>query len=320
MYSGHSAFDFDNNLNDELLDNRWHMLTIVTSTINASSGTYRQSVFIDGILEEQKENSILRFVGNTPMLIGNGFDGQLDNVRIYNVPLTPDQIGIIYDSENAEEDTGPELVNVSKHLMNYYNFDDQDGRDVMGNSDGAVSPSVTFVNSSPNGGGHSASFPAGGIGAMSVDKSYLGKINSFTICFWFKSSTGNSAPIISQGSRDENRNSIGIYSGVVYSGHDAWPLSGNISTTLYDGNWHFITITNARVNPPSGSSNNQVLYVDGFLVRSESNSILNFDGGAFLQIGSNSRGTFLNGELDNIRFYNRALSNSDVNNIFISER
>ncbi len=96
--------------NQNYADNKWHS---VVATLNSASGIITSSqmkIYVDNILVSQTQysqgnvNSAIAPISNTlPIVIGNVngngdyFQGSLDDVRIYNKPLTSNEITALYN-------------------------------------------------------------------------------------------------------------------------------------------------------------------------------------------------------------------------------
>ena len=81
-----------------ILDNNWHMLTLVVDRTNQKAYSYT-----DGVLSTTP-NNISSLIGdisppNNLFLGGTSyFNGQIDDVRIYNYALTAEQIKTVYNN------------------------------------------------------------------------------------------------------------------------------------------------------------------------------------------------------------------------------
>ena len=140
--------------------------------------------------------------------------------------------------------------------------------------------------------------------------------SDFTIAAWVKrQATGAEHNILSK-----------TASGAWVSGGKEFYISGSDNTLGFgcfgigpdvhstgtitdDGLWHYVTVTF------TDSSNTVRLYIDGVL---SGNGTLNLPadvGSHAIRIGSNPGGTFFRGALDEVRVFNRALSQSEIQNV-----
>jgi uncharacterized membrane protein len=140
----------------------------------------------------------------------------------------------------------------------------------------------------------------------------LNLINEKTISFWIKTTQTTQASLM------DKVNSAAPYNGYgmvlnrlgagkidVYCGESiGWTTLGN-SIFLNDGAFHFITITTSA---PAG-----VLYVDGLWVQNFNYSATTDNSALPLYIGAAAGGGyFFNGIIDEVRIFNRVLTNDEV--------
>jgi hypothetical protein len=76
-----------------IIDNNWHHIL----------GTYDGSVmklYVDGVLSKTEDKWFPGDIayGNYDLYIGDSFNGQIDDVRIYNYALTPTQVKTLYNN------------------------------------------------------------------------------------------------------------------------------------------------------------------------------------------------------------------------------
>jgi photosystem II stability/assembly factor-like uncharacterized protein len=89
--------DLNTNLISEtaITDNNWHLATVSYSDLN--SNNFR--LYLDGVLDANKtETRTSGFLGGK-LIVGNGFEGTLDEFRIYDIALSPEQISADYNLE-----------------------------------------------------------------------------------------------------------------------------------------------------------------------------------------------------------------------------
>ena len=75
--------------------NRYNHL-VVTVDSNNTVRLYR-----DGVQRNVDENAAID-IGSTPLMnymLGNGFEGHLDDIRVYKVALNPNQVTTLYNLE-----------------------------------------------------------------------------------------------------------------------------------------------------------------------------------------------------------------------------
>ncbi|MFN7161311.1 MAG: LamG-like jellyroll fold domain-containing protein [Candidatus Gracilibacteria bacterium] len=148
----------------------------------------------------------------------------------------------------------------------------------------------------------------------------------FSISLWFKAtSTGNHQALFSKegsapnfphyGIRIDPNNKLSAFAtdcgtGVCGYGTSRHGVTGN--TTVTDNSWHHVVFVK------NGAE--QTLYLDNILDGSLSEGPWNTDSTAPLTIGSQQglAGTFVDGRIDDIRFFNRALSAQETTDLYHS--
>ena len=145
---------------------------------------------------------------------------------------------------------------------------------------------------------NSSSFPAG-----NSDRS---------VSAWFKTNNaGNYNILLSYGSPQEN-SSFGL--SVTNSGDIEFAAYSNDfqgNTFVADGNWHHVVGVNS-------SNNGRSLYLDGILIATNSNPINTQTENSELKIGewTVSFGGSMNGQIDAVGIWNRALSDAEVAELY----
>lgn len=220
----------------------------------------------------------------------------------------------------AFNSTDPEEIPVTKGLLVYYNFNDDNADNALGSSaNGNLTgdPKPTFIIDTPSGKGKALS--------MSLDQqsveipiSVLKGKNAFSIGMWVKdfgtgplfSTVGNSLSSPSLYITSDSKLKVYHYSDYYYK---------EMSTSLGDyqgSSWHHIMVT--------GSKDKQVvLYIDGR--RMDATGISTMEaGGTRMQIGGNAYGYFNAWadpmKIDNVRIHSMMLTDSDVATIYNAEK
>lgn len=93
--SGYGLWDDPWNMDANLPNDttNWHHLVITVD----SSNTVR--LYRDGVQRNEDVNATID-IGSTPLMnyiLGNGFEGHLDDIRMYNVALNPNQVSTLYN-------------------------------------------------------------------------------------------------------------------------------------------------------------------------------------------------------------------------------
>jgi hypothetical protein len=91
VYYTSYTYYFDLDVSGLLLDGNWHLLNITRN-----GNTFK--LYIDGVYYANYTYSYTNN-NNSPMFIGNGFTGKMDNFRVYNRELTQSEITEIYNAK-----------------------------------------------------------------------------------------------------------------------------------------------------------------------------------------------------------------------------
>ena len=147
---------------------------------------------------------------------------------------------------------------------------------------------------------------------ISIPTLYLGN-GDWSVSVWIKTSSGVEKSIISNASGGPVQNFIGINTyKILYRHYDnTWLYKYGTSTVISDNNWHHLVWTN---------HNNKTidLYVDGIKeVTAVSSALSSSNGGPVDRLGGAwSAGYLWIGSLDDIRAYDRTLSEIEVKSIY----
>ncbi|MDD4924654.1 MAG: LamG domain-containing protein, partial [Dehalococcoidales bacterium] len=128
----------------ELFDFKWHYVSAVADRDG------RAAIYIDGIIENSSDIVSIGDIDNTsPLTIGwysgsgaeTGFDGLIDDVRIYNYARTAEQIREDYNAGNAayfgpvgQECKDDPASCMTRGLVGYWNFNEGDGKTIYDGS------------------------------------------------------------------------------------------------------------------------------------------------------------------------------------------
>ena len=314
----------------DLSDNNWHHIVGVWGP----SGKY---LYVDGALVANNTDGIQSSTGSMPYLtIGEGdpgcsnsparqyFNGSIDDVRVYNRSLSSTEINKLYTF-------GVQTVNASRNttggsldsgLVGLWSFD---GKDLNG--------TTAYDRSGSGNNGTLTNGPLPAIGKMGQGLKFDGTddlvsipssssfafgTGEFSIAAWIKTTATPLScwtSFVSIGGGYSAANSINLYApgtGAVPTGSVAVILNAvnptmRSTTLVNDGLWHHIIVTR--------NSGGAKLYVDKVLEDSAATSI-NVPASS-MRIGSDqSCGTYLNGSVDDVRVYNRALSSAEAQNLY----
>ncbi len=285
-------------------NNKWHF-GVYTS--NGVTSTF----YIDGVLDKQIAQT--RVAGSSGSFIGYGgevadwWNGSIDDVRIYSRALSASEIMQLYKMGggkiNKTDATRPSLLS---GLVGWWTMD---GKDVTANT-------TTDKSGSGNDGTRTAVTPVPGkIGQamkfngtnswINVGQAGATLTNNFTLSAWFKTTVNNVRLIARRPSSTQwdyyiQTNALCIY-------NNATSLCG--SKVITDGKWHLGMVV---VN-----GGNVQFYADG--VPDGTASAMSFStqtGDTNIGSIQNGAAGLMNGSLDDVRVYNRALSAREVMQLY----
>jgi hypothetical protein len=256
------------------------------------------------------------FINDAPLTIGGTFDnyvvgGAIDDVRIYNAALTPGEIAAQYAA-----DVPPPPPNVGG-LVAYYKFNGGNAGDNSGNGlDGVVAGAepTTDRDGRKN---KALAFDGADDRVNLGNPSQLNFAGNFTLSAWIKMdgaqvdkyvvakydfnfSTGTSSQFCYGLGTDGIANAYG------FVGSSSGFVDLRAGPSLNDGSWHAIAFAYQGADTIR-------LYVDGVLVGSRPVPVQPpFVNAVPVTIGSQSLGQGFGGSIDEVRIYNKALSDNEV--------
>jgi hypothetical protein len=323
-----SSFLFSNSKDSISIGKTYHIVQVI------DNGTIL--VYINGSLSSKVtgatgilgDNSSDMYIGMPTWSAGNakGFNGIIDDIRIYNRPLDSSEVANLYNAEKPS--------NLTSGLVAYYPFNGN-ANDESGNSNNGIINGATL--SSDRFGNANKSYYFSNSFIRMPNPGPLGT-SQRTISFWSKTVsnyTGNGF-IVSYGSNNSGGSEFGVRVDNLCG--NAPNVDINLSTVSYkssqpisNNEWHHYTVT---YNPTDGPLvTNIKYYVDGNLVKTScaasgtSQYQINTINEEPLTIGrwcdltnTQGGGYFFNGNIDDIRIYNRALDSIEVNNLYNSEK
>lgn len=282
-------------------------------------------IYIDGVLQNTTTGVTgASFVYTTnPVHIGqntnnSSFDGDIDEIRIWSTVRSQ---AIIQAEMNTE------LVGNEPGLLRYYNFNQG-----IANGDNTAITNLIDASSNTNNGtfsnftltGTTSNFTgATNVSALSVPATHLNfdGVNDYvsannnllpfgnssrTVEAWVKTSTSTVGTIVNYGNQSANQRF-----GVLLGGSGQVLVIGEFNdytttTSINDNNWHHVAVT--------FDGNLLTVYVDGVNVGTTNKTYATT--GDLIGIGSTYRTTFwgelLDGEIDEVRIWNIARAQSDI--------
>ncbi|MDD5627056.1 MAG: LamG domain-containing protein [Patescibacteria group bacterium] len=287
------------------ITNQWHYWAF---TKNAATGDMK--IYLDGVLWHSDTGKIKPFtVPSSSGLIGNIFNGKLDDVKIYNKARSAEQIRRDYE-------TGPSPVahwKMDEKADNTCSGGVNDVCDTSGNgNDGAIS-GAAWKSAASCHSGACLQFDGTDDYVSVNDSPALSSTNAMTISGWIKTSSNQlykhvlvkGATLINNdydfslyfsGTYSVNvymKDSVGTLDTVGYSfsfGDNKW----HHYVAMFDGDWLY-------------------LYLDGTLVASKDTALTNIrDSANPFQIGVGGNGYYFNGSIDDVRIYNYARTQKQI--------
>jgi hypothetical protein len=131
--------------------------------------------------------------------------------------------------------------------------------------------------------------------------------STLTYSFWYKSSFG-SIQCLATKYKDDN-NKLQICSNYVGVKEGSWKQQISLPGGAFDGSWHHLTVV-------AGTSGVYVYY-DGVLTGSDgTSSDLSFLDDSVVEIGRMTAGYPFNGQIDDVRVYNYALTPLQIKTLY----
>ncbi|BAQ64272.1 LamG-like jellyroll fold domain-containing protein [Geminocystis sp. NIES-3709] len=298
---------FNNDLqgNTVLQPKTWYHITY-----RYTASTRQQAIFVNGQLDSTR-TATANFQGTGLVNIGRWsndryFNGSIDELRIWNRPLTQTEI---------QENRYTSLEGNENSLRAYYTFNDTTNnildRTNNGNN-GTLIDNRNFVLSINESFGNAVSF--NGIDGFVQTVNHTNPTNAITISLYAKSNTPNWN---SDGFLASKRDAY-ILHPIVGSKQIQFfilglqPVSFTPSSDFDLTQWHSYTGT--------FDGNTIRLYIDGNLVasRNERGTIRQDNGPLFIG-RDDGLNRFFNGSIDEVTIWNRALSESEIQNTIIGK-
>lgn len=240
----------------------------------------------------------------TVTLIGEKITKDLEGTIIVNTTGESHGITVKVGSDNNSGNGNGGGTVVAGGLAAYYTFNDETAVDVTGNGyDGALINSPEFIDDTPNGAGKAVFLRKVNNQKITIE-SPIKNTDIHTICLWLKDvGTGD----IFYGANSNLKLNI---SNGVFNLHNECRYDG--ANILQDGKWHHVAVT-GKYRGAFWDSWIIKLYVDGVLYGSDDNAVVR-------TLTYNSSSIYIGGEntfkTDDIRFYDRELSTSEVKQIY----
>ena len=231
----------------------------------------------------------------------------------------------VSSADDGGNDSDSGSLAVPQGLASYYTFDDGDANDSTDNElDGLLINNPSFVDKTPNGVGKALSLNGVKEQYMSIPYNVFNNLTKLSVSFWIKDF--NMGVVFSAISTDyvrsdhprlisDTSNKFRFYTG--YDNYDQTSSFAYIYTPIQSETWSHIAVTM--------NDDTRVLYVNG--VRVDTNQASSHKSGhasTKVNIGGDNEGKYNAGymtmKIDNIRFYQRCLSDAEIKEIYNSEK
>ncbi|WP_020570447.1 LamG domain-containing protein [Neolewinella persica] len=317
-----------NSLNDSaplmglLFNGEWAMLTVTSASVNVEVPSSGSLIYINGDLITSSSAGLLKFEQGPVLKLMDRFTGDFDGLKIFDTKLNEAEIRDLYLQSRSRYPEKQEEAIVPDGLASYYRFDDGDGSlDAVSRLNGTFSGTPTFGEDVSIASGRSLSFDntSGNRSVLEISCSLFDNVNGFSLSFWAKSTAAVYSPMIIQGPNlFAGTHLVSFNNGEVFAGNTEYCFTCPPNAEVYnDGEWHHFTITCFSINT-SAPNIPMTLYVDGAFEGQSPNSEINFLSDHKLIIGGDGSGTSFTGSIDNIRLYNRPISEEEAREIFNS--
>ncbi len=295
------------------VDGNWHM---ATTTYDGS----KISLYVDGVLKNTATEALTTTataltIGGAPNNSSQAFKGSVDETGVWSRALSGSEVAALYGSGAPAPLQNP--VNLTAGQVAYWRFEEQTGStasDVMGTYPLTLSSAAVWTPAGKIGGGIVENGTTNSYTAASTANQALGSGN-LTLSGWFKTTSTIAGDIINTGSYVSGQQADLYVTGagtVFFSGYGGSYQAPGGTSGYNDGNWHLATATY--------DGSNVRVYVDGTLSSTTGMGGLAVAATPF-QIGYEKSGTynaanFMNGSLDEVGVWNRALNTSEVRALY----
>lgn len=306
-----------------------NVLRLYLDGVQVSSDTYSQST--------NGTPTYNLYIGRLGYITGFEFNGKIDDFRYYDRVINSLELDALVNGlppdPNFNVTIGKAQANQSGHYKMNGNAKDEspNGLDATVTSATLTTDRMGQANKAYTFNGSSAyiSVPSGAFGSYPTS----GNTSSYglSISLWYKTST-TPAAILGQTSGTAPPSAPSGYVPAIYVGTDGklrssafWhnsttALITSTGTNFADGNWHHVVVTY--------SAGVETLYADGALIGTQTLNQYGYSGTYSYFLGAqysntgwtNSGGStswkYLNGQMDDVKFYDQALTSAEVTKLF----
>ena len=273
-------------------------------------------MYIDGVLvkTEPYANGNTNTVSNSfNLLFGRYtanpiwyFNGCIDDIHIYNRPLSEQEVSMLYESEK-----GPEINDHIGYWPFNGNANDESANDNHGTVNGATLATDRFGKENS-----AYSFDGEGDRVNIVHSDEISIKSNMCFSFWLKmDETGTNKRVLSKYTNNSGYEIFIRYNTVVFRSYGP---NGNVQSSsnnvIYENEWNHVVVVIKGGRP-------------GFIIngRDEGNEIMTgheyVPSTVNLKVGESQVGTYpMTGTIDDIHIYNRPLSEQEVTMLYESEK
>lgn len=311
-------------------DGKWHHVVLDWKR-NTTNGF---KIYVDGVVTNQRNsanNALPTLTSVNSGYIGSYVgtseftNGIVDDVRIYNRALSVSEIKQLYN-------LGLEKVNASQNttggtldsgLVALWSFDGKDisGATVYDRSSSGNNGTITGATKTIGKIGQALNFDGDADYIDSTDTNFSSGTNPLTMAMWFKTKKSFSSVSYDIAFRYGNDSSTQMAI-IGFGTNDGDGLTNAIicsqwgdslgTSNLNDGKWHQVTC--------SYDGSLWYLYVDGAFINSKAMTT-NITKVGTSRIGTNNLGSqYWDGQIDDVRVYNRALSAKEAKQLYLMGR
>ena len=286
-----------------VVDTDWHH---VVATYNGK----KLKLYIDGVLLVKKSASGNLKSTNSSTFIGsegniNHFDGTIDEVAIYDKALSQQEIADIY-ANTPNPDNGDDV------LVSWWKFNENSGStaaDSKGNNNGTIlGPQWT----SDGAEGSALTFDGQNDFVLVSNADNLNVTNQITLMAWANTKENKTAKIVEKGDWDGNSLLQDHWNGwaaqIRTASNKSYSINWGNGIPVYNEWYHLALTYNGSV---------MKLFVNGQLANSKQVSgKLHVNGRDFVIGSNNGAQKFFNGSIDDVRFFNKALTQTEIQAIY----
>lgn len=334
----HVSFGFEMSGNTTLVANNWYHAVV---TYDGYTVTNTMKLYLNGIVDKSANPTGVPNVTGSNLVIGmdNAHDwsyfGQMDEVRIYNRALSATEVTELYNQGEKRliKINSSQAGKLTDGLTGYWSFDGEGttwasastgtvtnrgtlgGAQNMTNMSRETSPTNGKIGQALNFNAASSQHINTSLGLRGALFGANGENNPGTISVWVKPTgppvnTDNNATYLPAIIGDIANGSFGIFRGTISGsddkiwGYNGWESEATVGTTFTVGEWTHIILKK--------SSTHLCMYKNGIQVECSAHnsraSAATIDIGAYL--------AYFNGSMDELRFYNRALTDSEITELY----